>query len=458
LARASACHAEGRGFESHHPLQGNPPETAGFFRGVVRRVATGSALHGNNLATRARATLPGSGRGPTEQEIEEELIALAYTWARSKKLELAMRTGRPAGVETPRVGGQNGEVANVATTEVGIGLIGCGRIAHLSHLRVLKNLPGARLAAIAERDPERLSASRAIAPQASAFHDAGELLASSDVDAVVICLPTELHAPVAIEAFAAGKDVYVEKPLARDLDEADEVVQAWRRSGRAGMVGFNYRFHSLFRRLRGYLADERIGELVAVRSVFSSAHRQLPEWKRSRQTGGGALLDLASHHVDLVGFVTGREIESVFASVRSVSSEDDTAVLELTLEGGVPVQTLVSMTAVDEDRIDVYGSEGRLSIDRFRSRGVLYTPAKRPVGRIRTASAELGRVPAVAASVIAGPVERSYAAALRSFVESVRDRTPVEIDLVSGYRSLAVIAAAEESARRARPATPRCAR
>jgi myo-inositol 2-dehydrogenase/D-chiro-inositol 1-dehydrogenase len=214
----------------------------------------------------------------------------------------------------------------------------------------------------------------------------------------------------------------------------------------------------MFRRLRQDVAGGRIGEPVAVSTVFSSVSRQLPEWKRSRQSGGGALLDLASHHVDLVAFVTGREIESVFASVRSVRTEEDTAVLQLTLEGGVPVQTLVSMTAVDEDRIEVYGSEGRLAVDRFRSRGMLHTPASRPVGRIRTARAELSRIPGVAASVIAGPTEASYAAALRSFVESVRDRTPVAIDLVTGYRSLAVVAAAEESARAGRPVTPRTSR
>jgi predicted dehydrogenase len=345
-------------------------------------------------------------------------------------------------------------VARAATGEVGIGLIGCGRIAQLSHLRVLTRLAGARLAAIAERDPERLREARARAPGAAAFASPSELLASPGVDAVVISLPTELHAPVSIEAFAAGKDVYVEKPLACDLDEAGEVVRAWRTSGRAGMIGFNYRFNPVVVRLRDELARGRIGEPVAIRTVFSSAARQLPEWKRARGSGGGALLDLASHHVDLVEFVTGLPVDSVFASVRSLSSEDDTAVLQLTLQGGVPVQTLVSITAVDEDRIEVYGREGRLAIDRFRYRGLVHTPAHRPQGRGRRVLAEAGRVPGLARSVVGGSAEASFAAALGSFVESVRDRAPVAVDLRSGYRSLAIVAAAEESARTSRPAVP----
>src|SRR5690606_31651972 len=93
-----------------------------------------------------------------------------------------------------------------------IGLVGCGRIAQMVHLRVLSAMPGVRLAAVAEADADRLAEAQKHAPQARAYHDYHELLADDAVQAVVICLPTGMHAVAAVAAFAAGKHVYLEKP------------------------------------------------------------------------------------------------------------------------------------------------------------------------------------------------------------------------------------------------------
>jgi predicted dehydrogenase len=107
-------------------------------------------------------------------------------------------------------------------------------------------LPDVELIALAEPDVQRRVEASRRAPGAAAYGSYHDLLKMPEVEAVVICLPNALHAEVAVAALEQGKHVYLEKPLATSLDEAQRVVTAWRRAGVVGMIGFNYRFNPLF--------------------------------------------------------------------------------------------------------------------------------------------------------------------------------------------------------------------
>ena len=219
-------------------------------------------------------------------------------------------------------------------------LIGCGSLGRLVHLPILATLPGNRLVAIADADPRALADCARLAPDAAPFADHRELLTRGDVDAVVVALPTALHTSVGIDVLAAGKHLYLEKPIAAALRDAERLVECWRASGRVGVIGFNYRFHPLYRRLRDLIRGNAIGNVVAMRTVFSVATDALPEWKTRRDMGGGALLDLGIHHVDLVRFLLGREVRSVGAQILEMRSDDDRVTLDLEVEGGVVAQSL----------------------------------------------------------------------------------------------------------------------
>ena len=119
-----------------------------------------------------------------------------------------------------------------------VGLIGCGRIAQYVHLRVLSQVNGARVVALAEADETRLADAAAMVPSAQTFRDYRDLLKCDGIDAVVICLPTGMHAESAVAAFGAGKHVYLEKPIATNRADAEAVMDAWRASGRVGQIGF----------------------------------------------------------------------------------------------------------------------------------------------------------------------------------------------------------------------------
>ena len=334
------------------------------------------------------------------------------------------------------------------TRPLGIGLIGFGRIAELVHLDALRRLP-VELVAIAEPDPVRRAAASDRAPGAEVLSSYAELLDLPAIEAVLVSVPTGLHAEVGAAVLARGRHLYLEKPLATSLEEGRRLVTAWREAGVVGMLGFNYRFHALYRSARDRLRAGELGTLVAARSVFTAAGRELPEWKQRRASGGGALLDLASHHIDLVRFLFDAEVSRVQAATRSLRSEDDTAVLDLSLDNALLVQSLFSLAAVDEDRFEVYGENGRLTIDRLRSLNVELAPARFEAGRRRRLSAGLRGLlgSPYLRDVLAAPArEPSYRAALARFVDAVRTGGPASPDLLDGYRALAVVAAAEESA------------
>jgi myo-inositol 2-dehydrogenase/D-chiro-inositol 1-dehydrogenase len=330
-----------------------------------------------------------------------------------------------------------------------VGLIGCGKIGQLAHLTNLTRLPDVNLVALAEPDAQRRSEASRRAPSAAAFADYQELLKMSEVDAVVICLPTALHAEAAVAALEQGKHVYLEKPIATSLDEAQRVVAAWRRTRVVGMMGFNYRFNALYQALGQAVMSSRLGPWVAVRSVFSTASQPLPAWKQARPSGGGVLLDLASHHVDLIRFFFKQEIQTVSAVLRSQRAEHDSAMLHLQLADGLLVQSFFSFSAVDEDRFEIYGQAGKLVVDRYRSLDVESIETGKEFSRLRPVSQGLrsfGKGPYLLKKLLAPGHEPSYREALVRFVSAIRGDGVAAPDLSDGYRSLEVICAAERSA------------
>jgi predicted dehydrogenase len=335
-----------------------------------------------------------------------------------------------------------------------IGLFGCGSIARLVHLNILTRLPEVMVAALAEPDRQRQAEARLRVPQAEIFADYQELLEKVEVDAVVICLPNAMHAEAAIAVLQRGKPVYLEKPLATTLEDGRRVLAAWQQAGVIGMSGLNLRFHHLFHTIKQHLQADRLGPLLGVRSTRSTAPYPLPSWKRDRCSGGGVLLDLASHHIDLVHFLFESPIREVYADIRSQQSEDDSAMLQLRLADGLPIQAFFALNTVEEDRWEIYGQAGKLQVDRYASAEVeIIEPAaeRSSLALVQRGLRTFAHGPSRLRRLLTPPQEPSYRAALTHFVDAVRAQRAVHPDLWAAYRSLTVIAAAEESARIKQP-------
>ena len=334
-----------------------------------------------------------------------------------------------------------------------VALLGCGRIARLFHLPILAARPELALTAVAEPDPAGRALAREAAPGAEVREDWREVVDDPRIEAVVVCLPSGLHADAACAAFGAGKHVYLEKPVATTLQDGRRVEDAWRASGAVGMTGFDQRFAPAMTALKRELRAGRIGAPTGARLAMGSGRRDAPEWKRSRATGGGVLLDLGSHMADLARFVLEDEVREVRASVASVLSDDDTASFTMALAGGVLAEAWVTLAGVTESRFEVIGERGMLVADRYA--GTLRRlPPEPPWSRPARARAGLARLGRDSRALLAAArplgLGATYESALAAFAAAVAARRPASPDVADGVRSLEVVIAAEQSARTGR--------
>lgn len=334
---------------------------------------------------------------------------------------------------------------------IGLGVIGCGNIAYWVHLRLAKRIPGAKLIAAADPDSNaRQRAEKLTGVPVFASND--ELLARDDVDAVIVSGPTHLHADLAVAACEAGKHVYLEKPIASTTTDGARVLDAASKAGVTVMLGFNRRFHPVFEHAWQLIRDGRIGHVRAVQTAFCEPAQvdAMPAWKRGRATGGGVLLDLASHHIDLLRWFLDDEVARVEASIESEQSDQDSVCLQLIMQGGAHVQSwFSSRTGASSDWFEFAGERGTLRVDRHRAGVSLRVPRRFGYG-VRTV--RVMPPPAVVAwsiKRIARPsAEPSYIRALAEFVRGLRGESHAMPTLIDGMRALEVTEAAEESARR----------
>ena len=282
------------------------------------------------------------------------------------------------------------------------------------------------------------------------------MLRGAELDAVIIALPTQMHAAAAARIAEAGKAFYLEKPIATTEADARLVRRAAAEAGVKAAVGFNRRAHPLYQRARHLLREGAIGAVHGVQTVFSEPAPPdgLPAWKRKRETGGGALLDLGSHHVDLLRWLLDTDVETVSASIRSIVTEDDFASVRMTLANGAHSQSTFTLASAYADHIEILGTTGTLRIERHSAALTLSGPRRFGYGRRERSLGTGMRDIAWRARRIARPADDpSYLRAMRSFVRHLRNEEPALASLDDGERSLRVILAAEESMRASSPVT-----
>ncbi|MGQ0765245.1 MAG: Gfo/Idh/MocA family protein [Gemmatimonadota bacterium] len=303
-----------------------------------------------------------------------------------------------------------------------VGVLGCGDIAQRVHLPVLSRLGSATVAAIADHDSDALERCSRFAPAAALFSSTDDLLQRSGVDAVVIALPTTAHYEVAMRAMESALHVYLEKPMALNLGQATAMHEKWLETGKVGTMGFNHRFNPLLIDLRRRLARNDIGRLVAARASWTAPAPSKVDWRTAADKGGGALFELSSHQLDSCRFLFNTEIDDV----RTGSSLHGEVMLEVKMASGLRVQLLSAFGSIAEDRWDVYGEKGKLSLDRFGSlfvdtagaetRGGLPAALRRIVG-------EVGHIRYGIDKARSPAGDPSYGAALASFIESAASGT-----------------------------------
>ena len=190
-----------------------------------------------------------------------------------------------------------------------VGIVGCGGISRWAHYPFYKNDKRVKVVAVCDIIKERAEGFvRDCYPEAAVYTDYRDLVAREDIDCVDICTPNYLHSEIAIAAFAHGKNVFSEKPDAVSPEKAIAMKEAAEKAGKLLMVMRNNRFADASAYMKKYIEAGRMGEIYAGRCAWQR-RRGIPGkggWFTTKaQSGGGPLIDLGVHMIDLAVWLMG---------------------------------------------------------------------------------------------------------------------------------------------------------
>ncbi|MEJ2666606.1 MAG: Gfo/Idh/MocA family oxidoreductase [Deinococcales bacterium] len=245
------------------------------------------------------------------------------------------------------------------------GVLGTASIALDKVIPALLKSDMLEVTAIASRDlgRARVAAERLRIPNAFGSYD--QLLASSHVDVVYNPLPNHLHVPWSLRAIEAGKHVLCEKPIGLDVREAETLLAAARAHPELKvMEAFMYRFHPQWQALKAIVEGGGIGELRTVQSFFSYSNLDPEDIRNRAGMGGGGLMDIGCYDVSLSRFVFDDEPVRVVSTVELDPALGVDRLASAVLDFGRGTATFTCSTQLAPyQRVDVFGTEGRVSLE-----------------------------------------------------------------------------------------------
>jgi predicted dehydrogenase len=271
-----------------------------------------------------------------------------------------------------------------------------------------------------------------------------QILRDSRVDAVVLATPHSQHGPQVLAAAAAGKHVFVEKPVTLDLASAKKAVGAVRGAGLVLAVGLARRFHPSVAEVRTRLADGRLGKLVAMVAQHTTSTAQfvpLGNWRAApAEAPGGALTAVGLHALDHMIEFGGRVRDVRCVTARNYSApSDDTTTIMLRFESGATGLIFCSVFTATNFEFAVYGTGGLAEISRPDLHRFRFVPA--------STVAPHGPVAAPADEIVEHPGFDMLHAELTAFARAIGDRTPYPVPIEDVLHGMAVFDAVVEAAR-----------
>jgi len=332
------------------------------------------------------------------------------------------------------------------------GVIGAGGIAR--RRLIPEGIVPARNAGLAAVLSSRPESTREVAAQygAAACGDEAELLASA-CDVVYVATPVHLHCDEVVRAAEAGKHVFCEKPLGLDVAEAERMASACAANGVKLGVGFMMRWHAQHQAALRLVRAGRLGTLVMGRAQLSCWYPEIPgAWRQDpAQGGGGSLMDLGGHCVDLLEMYFGpaRRVCCMTGRLIQGYAPEDTATVLLEFESGAKgiVDCLFNVPdASSKNRLEIYGARGSILAEGTIGQGERGTMT----AILDSADAEYdaGQARDAAGGIAVDPEPvNMYRAEVEAFSDAVLNDTPPPVDGAAGVWSQKVLAACYESAR-----------
>lgn len=332
-------------------------------------------------------------------------------------------------------------------------MVGYGLAGRLFHAPYIEAVDGLRLAAIATANPDRQARAVAEHPEATVVATVDALLASGDVEMVVVATPNRFHVPIGIRALQAGRHVVVDKPIAMNVPEAEKLIETADRSGRILSVYQNRRWDGDFQTVRALIEDGALGAVDSLEARFERWGVVGDEWRESAEEAGGPHRDLGAHLVDqsLLLFGGARQVFAQMDRRRRDSRVEDSVFVAIDHADGVRSRLWTSLIAARTGpRFRIRGLGGEYVKEDLDPQEVQLLGGMRPgdPGFGEDPPEGWGRVYASDGSIRPVPTERGdYRHFYELFRDAVRGLGERPVDPIDSLRGLRVLEAAERSAR-----------
>lgn len=328
---------------------------------------------------------------------------------------------------------------------INIGIIGVGRIGRVHGESISKYVKNARVKAVA--DPFLNDSSKAWAASMGikeTYTDYKKILSDPEIEAVLICASTDQHSPLSIEALRAGKHVFCEKPIDHDVNKIKKVLDVVKETGKKYQVGFNRRFDHNFKAIQEAVAAGRVGKQQIIKITSRDPEPPSIDYVK---ISGGIFLDMTIHDFDMVRYLSGAEVEEVYAEGSVTvdpeigkAGDIDTAIITLKLDNGATavIDNCRAACYGYDQRAEVFGTEGCISISNDSGSNAVFS----------------GKDGVVAEKPMFFFLERymaAYAAEVDAFVEAIVNDTATPVNANDGLQPVLIGLAAKKSVDEHRP-------
>ncbi len=264
-----------------------------------------------------------------------------------------------------------------------MGVIGCGKVCEVKSVPGLQLADGSEVVAVMRRDEAKAAdfAKRHNVPKF--YGNANQLINDPDVDAVYIATPVGSHCELAMEVCQAGKPAYVEKPMTRNTAEARRMVEAFKTAHLPLFVAYYRRRLPRFLKAKELIETGQLGKItdVAYRLRRPRSHVTPDQWGwrvDAEQSGGGLIMDIGSHGIDILNYIVSPmvEVQGRAVNVASPINVEDCVVFNFVMENGALGSAMWNFaSSVDEDRIEITGTSGQISMSLLGNEPVTFTTA-----------------------------------------------------------------------------------
>jgi predicted dehydrogenase len=262
--------------------------------------------------------------------------------------------------------------------EISWGMIGCGDVAELKSGPAFNKIEHSKLVAVMRRNAEKAAdyAKRHNVPKW--YSDASLLINDPEINAIYVATPPDTHARYAIASMKAGKPVYVEKPMARNYQECNEMLRVSEETGMPLFVAYYRRSLPAFLKVKELVDNGMIGLPLTVNIRLHKAYGQKDQFPEKQSwhvhpeiSGAGHFYDLASHQLDYLDFVFGpiTRVKGIASNLAGFYKAEDTVSAAFTFESGVTGTgswCFVVTPESEEDTIEISGTEGKISFSCFQ--------------------------------------------------------------------------------------------